>query len=287
MHVEAVVSPDQRRRARAYVAGRSGGATGLSEAKQGWLERDDGRPGIGLMSVADGRPVGYAGLVPARGGGTWAVEVLAGEAAAVLQLVAAAETAARGAGAERLRWWTYDADTETLPPRVGFETERHLLRMGRPLPGPDPRFPPGFEVASFRPGVDEEAWLGTNNAAFAGHQENSDLERADLERRLASDWFDPAGLRMLWYGETLAGFCWTKRHSPHQGEIYIIGTDPSFQGRGLGRDLVLEGMRHLAGGGCRQVFLYTEGDNDRAIRLYEALGFGVEVVHRSFLKALG
>ena len=103
---------------------------------------------------------------------------------------------------------------------------------------------------------------------------------------MAMDWFEPEGLRMAWERETLTGFCWTKIHPGGEGEIYIIGVVPSFQGRGLGRELVLEGMRHLSGRGCETVMLYTEGDNAAAVGLYEKLGMRTEAVNLSFVKNL-
>lgn len=286
MRIEAVETPEQRRSALAFVSAHAG--AGLSENKAGWLERADGRPGDGVLLIDDGTPIAYAGVAPARTPGEWAVEVVADDPATAARLLPEVEKRLRLRGGRRLRWWTYDDRTEQLPPQLGFRPERRLLRMARPLPAPDshPAFPPQVEVRGFIPGRDEEAWLQANNAAFAGHRENSDLARTDLDRRMKMDWFDPDGLRMAWWGADLAGFCWTKRHGPSDGEIYIIGTVPGYQGRGLGRVLVLEGMRYLSTAGCTRVFLYTEGDNARAVALYESLGFEIEAVHRSFIEDL-
>lgn len=159
--------------------------------------------------------------------------------------------------------------------------------MARSLPhDEEPRFPPEIEIASFRPGIDNDVWLQTNNAAFAGHPENGELTRTDLGDRLAADWFSAEGFRMAWAGGAsggdLAGFCWTKIHPSGEGEIYIIAVVPGHGGRGLGRQLVLEGMRHLAERGCRRVVLYTESDNERAVSLYRSLDFETEATHRSF-----
>jgi mycothiol synthase len=261
-------------------------STGLSEQKAGWLELPQGRHGAGLLVLYDENPVGYAGLSPAQSQGEWAVEVVTGDSGVAAQLVEEAMDRLSRRGVHRIRWWTYDPLTEVLPPRLGFRPERRLLRMARPLPGPDPSFPTEVEVRGFTPDEDEDAWLTVNNAAFAGHAENSNLDRQDLLGKMELEWFDPAGLRMAWWGTDLAGFCWTKRHGSADGEIYIIGTAPAYQGHGLGRALVLEGMRHLSGMGCSRVFLYTEGDNERAVGLYESLEFEVEVIHRSFIAEL-
>lgn len=265
----------------------SEGDHGLSENKHSLVELTDGRPGTGLIAQSDGQIVGYAGLAPSGRPGEWAMEIVTGRMGReqVAELVDAATATAVQSGARRLRWWTFDSDDHAIPPHLGFQPERELLIMARDLPAQSaPEFGPEFVVRPFRVGEDEAAWLAVNNVAFAGHPENGDLTLSDLERRTAMDWFESDGLRMAWHDDDLAGFCWTKIHPGGRGEIYIIGVDPAYQGRGLGEALVLEGMRHLTEAGCPEVFLYTEGDNVKAVKLYERLGMTVERVHRSFIK---
>ncbi|HEX7098102.1 MAG TPA: mycothiol synthase [Acidimicrobiia bacterium] len=258
----------------------------LSENKHALIEYGDDRPGTGLVAETEhGAIAAYLGLAPAADGG-WAMEIVTAEPDPTPLVDAAVrEVGERGGG--QLRWWIYGGPLVGWPERLGFTPERRLLVMARDLPADEePQFPEDTSVLPFRPGLDEEAWLTVNNAAFRGHPENGDQTRADLERRMAMDWFDPAGLRMAWAGERLAGFCWTKIHPSGEGEIYIIGLHPDFQGRGLGRPLVLEGFRHLSDRGCPRVFLYTEGDNEAAVRLYEKVGMQVVKTHRSYLRQL-
>lgn len=265
----------------------STGSQGLSEAKAAYLERDEERPGAGLVAVDDAGVVGYAGLAPSAEG-DWAMEIVSIDEPAMAELVRLGMESAADAGAGHIRWWTYDADVADAPARFGFRPERTLLRMERPLPHPDPPgFPSAVEVRAFERGVDEASWLAVNNAAFAGHPENSNMDVAELERRFAYDWFEAEGLRMAWEDDDLVGFCWTKQHPDHGGEIYIIAVAPEHQGRGLGRALVLEGLRHLTERGCEYALLYTESDNRAAVSLYEVLGFAVVRAHRSFIRQLG
>ena len=66
------------------------------------------------------------------------------------------------------------------------------------------------------------------------------------------------------------------------GEIYAIAVDPEHHGRGLGRELTLAGLTHLAGRGLRHAILYVESDNRPARRMYRNLGFEVEFTNRAY-----
>lgn len=281
MQIRPVALPDDRRPLLEFLGGMD---RSLSENKHSFLALSDGRPGGGWVAEEAGDVVGYVGLAPARPG-EWAMEVVA-RAAALVPLVDRTLAELDKGDARTLRWWVYDADLDKVPLRFGFAPERELLFMARALPGDREPALEGYTVRGFGGGHDEDAWLGVNNAAFAGHPENGDMDRAELTRRMSMGWFDPEGVRMAWIDGRLAGFCWTKIEEEGAGEIYIIAAHPDFQGRGLGSELVREGMRHLSSRGCERVYLYTEGDNRTAIRTYERLGFEVERVHRSFVRSL-
>src|SRR5690606_41364174 len=74
----------------------------------------------------------------------------------------------------------------------------------------------------------------------------------------------------------ILGFHGTRVHTetaPPMGEVYVVGIDPSAQGRGLGRLLTLAGLRYLRERGLETVLLYTEADNTAAVNTYTKLGF--------------
>ena len=157
----------------------------------------------------------------------------------------------------------------------GFEPVRELHQLRRPLTDlpDDPPLADGVRVRRFVPGQDEDAWLAVNAAAFADHPEQGRWSRADLDARMAEDWFDPAGVLLAERGDELLGFHWTKVHPDGDGEVYVLAVAPAAQGLGLGRGLLVRGLRHLAAAGCPSVLLYVDGDNPTALRLYEDAGF--------------
>jgi mycothiol synthase len=54
-----------------------------------------------------------------------------------------------------------------------------------------------------------------------------------------------------------------------------VGTHPDFLRKGLGRAVMLEGLRRLQQSGMRQAIVSTYEDNQAAIKLYESTGFQV------------
>jgi mycothiol synthase len=158
----------------------------------------------------------------------------------------------------------------------GLTAVRELHRLRMPLSSPieTAAVPDGVTVRAFVTGVDEDAWVQLNAVAFASHPEQGKWTRADLEARERESWFDPSGFLMAWRDGELVGFHWTKIHPDGAGEVYVIGVAPTAQGLGLGRVLLELGLASLQQRGCRDVLLYTDGDNTRARHLYERTGFG-------------
>jgi mycothiol synthase len=199
----------------------------------------------------------------------------------------------------RLRLWAHGGHPAAgaLAATLGFREARELWQMRRSLYAalPEVTVPEGIELRTFRPGLDDEAWVALNALAFRGHPEQGSWTVADLRRRQCEPWFDPAGfflaVRQGDDGELLVGFHWTKVHGgdghehphPHAdghghghdpiGEVYVVGVDPAERGTGLGRALTLTGLRHLRALGLPDAMLYVDADNTAAIGLYQALGF--------------
>ncbi len=193
----------------------------------------------------------------------------------------------QGIGTELLHRFDSDAElhlwahgdlpgARPLGAKVKLVPRRILLRLERAMDGPvnEGPTPDGIAIRTFEPGSDDAAFLELNALAFAHHPEQGQLTQTDLEQRIASDWFDPAGFFLAERDGELLGFHWTKTHTdPAVGEVYVVGVSPLAQGLGLGRMLTAHGLRHLQERGFDRVILYVEGDNGRALGVYEGLGF--------------
>ncbi|WP_019144613.1 mycothiol synthase [Aeromicrobium massiliense] len=173
------------------------------------------------------------------------------------------------------RFWAHGdlPAAQALAASAGLRAERTLLVLRLELteaPAPE-RVPAGVTIRTFGPD-DVDAVVAVNARAFAAHPEQGAMDRADFERRAASDWFDPEGLFVAEADGRVIGFHWTKVEDG-VGEVYVVGVDPDRHGGGLGTALTARGLRHLWESGLRVVDLYVEGDNAPALAVYRRLGF--------------
>jgi mycothiol synthase len=192
----------------------------------------------------------------------------------------------------RLRLWAHGSDAAAghLAAAHGFVRVRRLWQMRRSLYAPlDPVvLPEGVALRPFDPQRDADAWLALNARAFRALPDQGGWTHADLDRRMAEPWFDPAGFLLAHDGaDRLVGFHWTKvhrhghghggtadgHHHDPIGEVYVVGVDPDERGAGLGRALTLAGLHHLRGRGLASALLFVDADNTGAIGLYRSLGF--------------
>jgi mycothiol synthase len=203
---------------------------------------------------------------------------------------------------QRLRLWSHGAHAGAahLARSMGFKRERVLWQMRRSLfaPVPEPDWPEDVTVRTFVVGQDEDAWLDVNNRAFAEHPDQGTWTLDDLRMREQEPWFDANGFFLTERDGKLVGFHWTKVHGAqgtdhdhthdhaHEpiGEVYVVGVDPSMQGKRLGPALTLRGLQHLRSLGLSQVMLYVDEANTNAIRTYERLGFAKWDVDVCFLQ---
>lgn len=274
------------------AASAADGHRALGEHK--WLDLvQGGREGFAgfiARETEHRRVIGYA-QVSGAASRSWAIEYvvhpewrqLDSDLRTDLLRAALEEIAAQGGGHVHLWVPKPAAADDSVAESLGLHRGRDLFQMRRTLPVEGVRS--NIATRPFRVGQDEERWLAVNNRAFRGHPEQGVWTVETIAERERQDWFDPDGFLLHEIDGELAGFCWTKillEDDEMMGEIYVIAVNPDFQGRGLGKQLVLAGLEYLAGRTLATGMLYVDRDNVEARSLYKALGFADDHVDRAY-----
>ena len=182
-----------------------------------------------------------------------------------------------------------------LAARTGFEPARTLYQLRMPVPGPSTdtaststdNVADGIVIDAFRPGIDDEAWVELNARVFAGHAEQGELAVDDLRARMAEPWFDANDFFVARHGDTLVAYNWLKIEGPDEpGEIYVVGVDEAYAGRGLGRILMQRAFDRLRTRTISTAALYVDADNAGAVHLYRSLGFTDHTVDVQYRRPL-
>lgn len=170
--------------------------------------------------------------------------------------------------------------------RHGFAVVRYFLRMDHALDAPiaEPLLPPGFTVRAVAGPSEAAAWVELFNASFIDHWNHHPL----TVERLLHIWREPHYVRAydliaVASDGTFAAFCAggvdeeeNARTGRKEGAINVLGTRRGFRRMGLGRALLLEGLRRFQSDGFSSVQLTVDAASPTgATRLYESVGFRV------------
>ncbi len=175
--------------------------------------------------------------------------------------------------------------------RSGFEIDRYFYRMACPLDGPlaEPQLPDGFTLAAGS--LDAEAWAQLFNQSFIDHWNHKPTTAEEIAHH-RSDPTYRADLDLVAYAPdgTPAAFCWgsikeaeNQRSGRNDGQIGLLGTRRGFRKIGLGRAMLLTGMRALKAAGANTATLGVDASSPTgATRLYESVGFQVALTRNLY-----
>lgn len=175
--------------------------------------------------------------------------------------------------------------------RPGFvRDDWHTLHMSQPLRGTPPAAQP-LEGFTIRPlaGEDEVAgYVALHRAAFGSTNMTVEWRARTLE---APQYIPALDLVAVDAAGALAAFCicWLSQRAHDEnggniGQVEPIGVRPDLQQRGLGRAILLEGLRRLQAHGATTALIDCESENDPAYGLYTSVGFRVANIGRKYRK---
>ena len=126
---------------------------------------------------------------------------------------------------------------------------------------------------------EEKGLARVQNLAFEGHwgyQPNTP-ETITFYTGLGAP--DTENIILCCEEDKIVGYYWIELvpgRKPDQGlagEIHMIGTDPNYQGKGIGKKVLLAGLAYLREKGIKSAYLSVDSENLSALALYESVGF--------------
>ena len=132
-----------------------------------------------------------------------------------------------------------------------------------------------------KPGEENELML-IQNRAFTGtwgYNPNT-VETIAYHANLGH--YSPDDVIIICDADKITGYCWTKTiatgetaSSGGKGKILMLGTDPDYRGRGIGKRALLAGLAHLKSKHLQLAELTVDSENEVACALYRSIGFEV------------
>ena len=166
-------------------------------------------------------------------------------------------------------------------PELGFRVVRRFLELRRPLDEINP--PEAVQNAVTRhhlpPGeIDTLTWL--QNRCFTGDWGYNPNTTEEIAFNIKMSHGSPEDVILVYAADKPVGYCWTMINreveaakGKRKGCIYMLGTDPDYRGRGIGRIALLAGLIYLRRQGARLAEITVDSENQIARALYQSVGF--------------
>lgn len=177
---------------------------------------------------------------------------------------------------------------------AGFSAVRHLHELEIGLKDmPEEDFDWGtLEISSLLPG--EEALLTqAQNRCFTGTWGFCPNTVEEVVYYFSLTGSTPKDVLVAKEEERIVGYCWTnlivgwgKRNVQKKGRVHMLGVDPDYRRKGIGKNLLKAGLYYLKRREADAVELTADKGNADAYALYRSLGFQMKSVNLWYEKRL-
>jgi ribosomal protein S18 acetylase RimI-like enzyme len=185
-----------------------------------------------------------------------------------------------------LRSYAFDDDLDWISFLTGrgyAAAEHGFVYMMRSLKGslPEISIPDGFTLRGITGPEDVEQRAAVHISAFKSKK----MTVEHYHRFMTAPGYKPEldSVCMASNGQFVAfAMGWLDEHN-RIGEFEPVGTHQDFQRRGLGKAVILRGLRSMQEYGMQEAIVYTHDDNPAAIALYESAGFKAITGFRDYI----
>jgi len=178
--------------------------------------------------------------------------------------------------------------------RLGFSLIRRFLELRLDIPDVDEtvkeRLPSRLSVDMaqaalgcryLQPG-EEDKLTQLQNRAFVGAWGYNPNTVGEMTFRINSSTYSREDIALIYERDNAIGYCWTGISceegvpSIRKGRVLMLGVDPDYRDKGIGKKLVLAGLARLKSKGLQVAELTVDSENKAACVFYQSLGFEVQ-----------
>ncbi|MBA7659182.1 Mycothiol acetyltransferase [subsurface metagenome] len=164
-------------------------------------------------------------------------------------------------------------------PNLGFRFVRQFSELSLSLSDlPDA----ALNIYSYRhlqPG-EEDKLTQIQNRCFADNWEFNPNTTEEIVYYTNLSHRSPEDVVLICEGDKPIGYCWTgisceveTVNSERKGRVFMLGVNPDYRGRGIGKIALLAGVSYLKSKGVQVVELTVDNENEVACALYRSVGF--------------
>jgi len=166
-------------------------------------------------------------------------------------------------------------------PRLGFRAVRQFLELRRQLAEVHLTDTTHHNYISqhLQPG-EEDVLTQIQNRCFADTWGYNPNTAEEIVYSLQLSHCSPEDVVLIYDGDKPVGYCWTKidyetevTDGKKKGRILMIGVDPDYRGKEIGKIALRAGLVYLKNRGARVVELRVDSENKVACALYRSAGF--------------
>ncbi len=127
---------------------------------------------------------------------------------------------------------------------------------------------------------EEDRLTQIQNRSFAGTWGYNPNTVEEIIYRTNLSNCSPEDIVLAYDGDKPIGYCWTRitygaATDERKGQVFMLGVDPDYRGKGVGKGVLLAGLSYLKSKGLRVAELTVDSRNKAACVLYRSVGFEV------------